>query len=322
MPNPFSENIDIDDDDRSAEDRDIEKLRKAAQEGSGERAEPRSVQDQFEDVVVDLSSDDDPDSDEDRPSRKGKKQNRFREALERADAAEERARRIEAQMAALEQRLSSQQQYSPGIQTEDPSEKELREIRARQKDLRNLYAARYASKDMSQEEGDRYNSEFEDLENRATEVVVSRKLQEHLSSQKGNDLNQMLQIKYMDLAYNPQARSSALGLYTMKVADGARPGPELLEEVADETYRKYKIGPYKKGISPSSGAKAKLSGNPTGGTGGRSSGNNKLKKIVMTRELRRMADAMYPHLEPKERYETWAKNVGSKALEEIDQKNT
>lgn len=324
MPSPFQEDDRGRDSADAADDKLIEGIKDKMSGPEGTPDENQPLSDRFDDFVVDLDdSDDDQDGDEPQMSRKDKKRNRYREALERAEAAEKEAAAVKARLDAVERRMVQPPPvYQPPTPTEDPSASKLREIREQQKNLRTVYGARISDRNNppSQEELNRLDQQFSELEDKATEIIVERKIGSRVSNQPNDGgLNQMLQARYLDLVSNPQARQSALGLYMMKVAEGATPGIGLLDDVADETYKRFRIGPYRKGVPPSKGAKHKLSGNPAG-SADRPSGNSSPRTITMNKDMRKMADAWGPHLPPKERYVAWAKGPGAKAMAAINAK--
>lgn len=283
--------------------------------------EPRPDPESNEPIEVSIDEDDDEDDDpvdtgRRGPTRKEKKQNRYRQLMEERDADRARLQQLEqqnAQMQAYMQGLSQRQAPQPQQPEDDPLEREYQSILRDQKLLLQEHAA-YGQNITAEQQAD--------MERRAAQLE-KRKLEwgGHMANRRAGirpippeeAVKTQLMARFPDVMGNPQAQSYMVATFNRLRARGLPDSMETVEEAVAETRRDLRIGAAARAPAPSPGMRTKLAGASRGSGGGGGGGES---SITMTKEYRAMADALYANIkDPMERYKKWARGPGRKLVE-------
>lgn len=300
-------------------DRNDVELEKEDKPEPREKAEPED-----NDVEIEVQGDEDePDDDEveieePKPTRMEKKRQRgnaHKEALERAAQAEARAAQLEQerQQFIQQQQLAQQQQYH-----QNQAEQEWEQL---QKEIQDTFAGFEAAGGANASEATRqeYARRAQHLDrkkfaimarmNGVGQQVDPRQIALYVEGQQ-------LQAKYADIFGNPAAKSWGEGrLYQIAAERGITAQSvtraqyyELLEEAAEETRRRFGLGNRRRSPPPSEATKQRYSGVPS-----RAGGGDGAIKVVMDRNKKRIAEAMYSDLAPEKAWQKWANGPGKRA---------
>ena len=263
---------------------------------------------------------------EQKASRRERRQERKRihDALEEERAARQRTERefqehrarTDREIAIMRaERLAEQAKKEPA---EDPVKKAVAPVRAEMRAL--LSEWRGMSDEQQAANRDSYTTKMEELEDRLAdaraEAIISKRAPTQQSQQRQmSGVEVMLRTEYPALfaPQNAQAARWAERRYDLLVAEGQQEGPHLSKQCAQEALEKYGLG--------GNGGNGRSQANDVDrrrhisiSRGGREGGGTEPKTVVMTREYRQMADAAYSHIkDQKERYATWAREVGPDA---------
>lgn len=301
---------------QEANERDIEKVRKAAKESEEPKAkEPEDDGDDDDDVEID-------DTDEEPVTRNERRQNRFREVAERAERAERAAEEMRAQYQQLmQQQMQLMQQQATPPQQGKSFEDSYREVEMELIRLRGDYSNRLqqyanAGRDMPQDELASYIDRNRDLEVRKQSLLSDNYIERNnLRPQQVDPRQQQIQMELAVIrAQNAdvfQNRVAALHVnyaYQRMLAEGKPDTIQTASAAIEEARRVVlKKGPAGSATQPSQAQKARFTGQSAGGSGpAREQGQP--QRIVMTKDMRRMADAALPHIkDDKKRWSTWYK---------------
>jgi hypothetical protein len=288
-----------------------------------------------EDVEISLEDDDDEPGETTTAgqSRAEKKKERGRGFAqerdeERAAAQRERDRadRLEASLLEVTRRMA------PDKKEEDPLDGEIKNIEKRLEGLAQRAEAlgqkitpeqekeiRAEAADLRRQEG-RVNFKIAARESREEEVRRSGGIPPEVRARQAAD-HASLASDYPELySYSATTKDGnryypglewARGEYKKRTAkSGEGLNMKVLRECLKEAEREFGFGSSR---DVSAGQRAKFSGVPRGGHGGRA---NEQKSFTMTPEHRRMANAMYKHVKNEgERFKLYAKKVGKRILE-------
>lgn len=310
MANPFEH--DGDDDDRNA--RDEEELRRSVDAATND--EDFGLADLGdEDVEVDVSDDRDGAFDLDPPrDREGKRQNRFKEAQERAERERDLRMKAEAEAAAL-RALHTASGGVPRPPQEDPLAAEQESVYQERLALARSYNAQAAAGNLSDEESERFQRTARTLEEKSTRLAFRKmRIEEERSRDPREENIRRIQIQHPDVAGDSAAWNWADGRARQLLARGREYGPDLVSEVMEETRREFGMGKHKNRAPEDPKTRAALSSPRRGGGG---SSPSMPTKIRMDDGMRAMADSAFPNIQsPAKRYRHWAQTVGKDFLEE------
>lgn len=267
-------------------------------------------EDQREDEPAELDADGGftPDTEPERATRQDKKQSRYKEATARADAAEERMARMEADHAA-ERAAARYQQRQPQAPVRDIIEEQITANHRSREDVAEEFHSLQTTGKMTDERRRSLIEKQQGLERHGQELVwqqMDRRKDANRDPQK-ETMNQ-LTSRHPDVMGNKKAFQYAEGMARMRQAEGEAFGHDLVDDVMEKTRKHFEMGKYKNGV-PNEQAYASPG---KGGGGGVKTGG----KIRMTASMRRLADHAYPHIKnEKERWTKWAKTAGKSFLE-------
>jgi hypothetical protein len=264
-----------------------------------------------------------------RPTRAEKKRQRgnaFKEAQERAAAAEARAAQLEAQ-----QQAYLQQQHMQAAQAQSQQQVSQAEQRYRD-DLKTFYQALEASKRADGTLAPEHAADFErkamELKEREFQIMSAK----YGTNQQVNPQQiaayvegEQLKAKYADVLSNQAARSWGEGrLYQLASERGLTAQNitkaqyyELLEEAAEETRQRFGLGNRRRAPAPDAATKARFSGVPARSNGG----NGETIRVTVGSHQRRMAMARYPDLSEEEAVKKWAHGPGKRAQQAMQRKS-
>ena len=107
------------------------------------------------------------------------------------------------------------------------------------------------------------------------------------------------------------------GVQKQLVATGAQPySQDTIDKSMDAAERQFRLGKYKNGVpqTPSPQMRERLQGSPRGGGSG--GGEKSEGQVVMTKEMRKMANAAYGHIKDEgKRYKAWYKSQAAQSDE-------
>jgi hypothetical protein len=298
MPNPFVEDEEI--------------REETEQEGAIETQQPeiKELEDESVEVAFDVPEEE---VEQQKLSRDEKKRNRYREEQEgriRAEAELDAMRRENERLRAQ----PAPQPYASQHQPEDPIQKELDDVYERQTALQEAFAARTQANNLTPEEHTKMLSQARKLDEKKQDLIATRAVQRANSGQQNPNAStqQMIQARYFDVVQNPNAYRWSLGRLQQRLAEGAdNRDMSVMDDVAEEARKKFRIGRYRNGAPPSDATRARHTGVPTGMT---TPPKAPPRGIKMDKSMKRIALAMYPTLSPEQAYKEWANSVGKKMV--------
>lgn len=270
-------------------------------------------------------SDDEPDepelaptaTPEERLTRLQKKTERMQSALrenkknlERIREFEERDHRRERELAELRGMVAANNNalYARQDSGKDPYEQRLDATYARQNELYNGAQAEVKAGTFTKERQDYYEAEARKVEADKMRIHTERAVAASAAAQSANSARQVWVQKYPEVYGNQQALEYATATWNQKMALREPQTPQLVEDIMEQTKTLFKLGGKP---APTASDRARMSGVPSaGGGGGRASGD-----ISMTPELKRMAQAAYPDVDPAEAEKRWKAKTGKRLRE-------
>jgi hypothetical protein len=290
-----------------------------------EMDELRRVADSAGEIEVSLDADDDDDEvveteAQQGPSRQDKKRQRGQNLVQQARDEAETARREAAELRGRLDTLERQrQQPAPQQPTRDPLEDEAVSVRrehaayvTRYQDALNRAAQE--KRQLAQNEVDAYEKEGWDLKDRMDDLGYRRAAKRHaqpgISAAQIQQQAQIARVQQLhgDLLSVPKSQQLFMAHWQLKLAEGRPDTEDTMNAAAESARVALGVSPRNGRPPPTQGQKARLSGSPKGG--GVATGNEG-GNLVLTKELKRMADASLAHIrDPKERYKVFARTVG------------
>lgn len=287
----------------SANDRMEEEFKRRLDNNDGEREDQRDP----EPVELDDGGAFSVDTEPQRATRQEKKQDRYKQATERADAAEERMRRLEVDIAA-ERAAARYQPQAPQQPVRDHVEDAIEANYRDRENITSEFNTLHTAGTLTDEKRNSLISRQKAAERKGQELVwqqMDRRKQANRDP--AEDTMNQLTGRYPDVTSNKQAFAWADGETRKRRALGETFDHDLVDSVMEETRKQFKLGKYKNGVP---NEQAYASPGKGGGGGGRSEG-----KIKMTSGMRSLADASFPHIEnDRERWRAWAKTAGKSLL--------
>jgi hypothetical protein len=299
MPNPFVENED--------DIRDEVNKEAAIEEQASQTLEVDA------DGAIDVAFDA---PEELKPSRDEKKRNRYREEQEGRLKAETENEMLKQELQRLRAQPAPQYVAPPQPQV-DPTQQELDSVYDRQQELQNSFMLEQQAGTLTPEKSTEMMSKARKLDERKLELIAQRtNRQSGVGQQDPNaGMRQMLQSRYFDVMQNETAKKWAMGRLQQRLAEGANNSDlSLMDDIAEETRSRFKIGRYRNGNPPSEATKNRHTGAPTGMA---STTQERPRSIKMTPQYRSMANAYAPHIkDDAARYKHWANGPGKALMEE------
>jgi hypothetical protein len=292
-----------------------------------------------EDTVIPFSDDveeqqadaagDDPDPDEPgitedvKKSRRARRAERLRERLQKGEEAQRQAeelrRQIEemrANQARLEGLVQGRLSAQPQTPQLDPYQQKLQQIEEQREMYRLQAAQEIEEKRWTPERKAYYNQIGDRLDQERVNTLVQRQLAQQLPQLQAQVQTTVAAntwaSRYPDVHTNERALRWAKSKYELEIAEGKPPTQETIERVYEETRAKFQTGPKPK---PSANERALFEGIPTQGNQ-KSAGPAKGSGIKMTPELKRIARAAYPGMDPEQAYKKWVQTTGKKLRED------
>lgn len=243
--------------------------------------------------------------------RKERAQQRERERKEQAEELKklrERDEQRERELAELRGAVSRQHQPAPPA--EDPFKARLEALSEKQLNAHTSYQAELAAAGgkLSEARARYWHKTGLELEEERTTIFAERAIaQREARAEPIRRQEQAQQIwvqQYPDVYGNPTAYQFAEATFKRRQAMGDRVTNDLVHEVMQETRAQFKLGPKP---APTATEKARLSGTASSGGGG---GGSSAAGIQMTRDFKKMAEAMYSDLPPEKAHQKWVDEVG------------
>ena len=236
------------------------------------------------------------------------------ERLAREQRWDQERREAEQRQALLEQRIQMlEQERRSASRAAEPDE--LDSIYEEQGRLYDAYNAKVAANALTPEEAATYKKDARALQTKAIKAAVQKELQSRPQPNVGEQATRaQLQMQYPEILGNTRASAYAQGLFLQKVAMGKSNSLETVHEVMQETRKQLRLGGGHE--SEDSSLKRKLEGVSRGGVSQNTTKNN---RIVITKEIKTMANRAFPDLPTeKDRLDHWIKTVGKDYLEELN----
>lgn len=267
---------------------------------------------------------------EPREHRRERRQNRLQERI--LSAVEER---LGSRLASLEQAVRQPPQGAQPAPNGQPSKDELGEqietrlqdTYKRQDQLSRTFAARQKAGDLSETEYQQMVSDGRKLNEEAAQLIAARTIRQ-LGVGRGPDPAQVQReaVAAMTRARHADVYSHSQADYMLQYADGhfhqaiARARAqgrevnmeELRDDAIDAAREQFGLTPrHRRHHRPGPAERARFTGAPTsGGTGSQGQ-----KTVKVTKDIRTMADAAFPHIkDPNKRVEHWAATAGKRLV--------
>lgn len=243
--------------------------------------------------------------------RRERARTRERERKEQAEelkALKERDAQRERELAEMRGALTRQSQPAATTPGKDPYQERLDAIYERQSNALAAVQAEVKAGTFNDERANYYDRQAREIEAEKLSVYTERALaQREARAEPLRRQEQAQQIwvqKYPDIYQNPQAFQYAQATFQRRQALGERATNEMVDEVMREAMTQFKLGPKQ---APSATERARLSGVSASGGGG---AGNSSPGVQMTREFKKMAEALYSDLPPEKAHQKWVNEVG------------
>lgn len=215
-----------------------------------------------------------------------------------AELAQERAER--ARLAGFVQALPAAQQQ-PG---KDPYEAALDAVYEERHNAYQSMQAELAAGKLDEKRSKHYERISRDIEGKISSIHAEKAIATRVPAQRQEQAQQVWVSKYPEVYNNRQAFQYAQATYQRRQALGENVTNETVDEIMAETLNTFKL---RGKPAPTQNDRARLSGIASsggGGSGERSGG------IQMTKDLRKMAVALYPELSEEKAVEKWVNTAG------------
>lgn len=270
----------------------------------------------IEDAVDESSQDDDEGGTSVDPpalTRRQKKAARYTEMKRRAEESERQMQQMREQLAAMQATQAAQMMQQRQQQTVDPEEQELGRLKEERRQI--WREIQLAGDSLTPDRARQLEERVEQITDAERGVSVRREIQRMgLRPHDPHEQRTMeLRIRHPDVFGNPRAQRVAAGYFDVEVGSGrvdvrdpasVRAAEDRAAERAREALG---IATAPRG-KPSDSRKARFAGPQASGGPADGSSRRTLKK---TRELVKMANAMYDHIaDPEKRWKAFATTVG------------
>lgn len=257
-----------------------------------------------------------------RPTRAEKKRERLRlrdeleETRRKNNELAERIARMEGAQSAMHRQAA--------VRDETDDEDELDSVlESYQSELESAWnALRAKGANATEQDKEAYRLKAKEIDKKkaiaTADIIVKRRMGEVTEAQSQEAVRAAIRTRYSDVYSNPRAVQYAEGEYRKLVALGERGTPEQVLDKAMEAARtafRMRSAP-----PPTERDRRQFSGPPRGRAPSTGGGDDSGGEIRMTKDLRRMARAMYPNLSEAESYKKWAQGPGKAYLRGLKDK--
>lgn len=258
------------------------------------------------------------DDDEQRLTRRDKKNLRFKEFEKRAEEAERKAEEAMRRASEAERRASIADtiaafQKPPAI---DPYQKAMDDAYDRKLSAWQMYGEALRNESLTDERRADLLQKARSADDDYNRQLFQQELTKHSKKSQEDPNLVALKHKYPDVMFDPRAARYAYGEYQRrKVLYPDKSEDQLVEEAVQDTRKQLRIGPFSQG-SPNS--RQKFYGTTRGAV---AAGRDKPRTINLREHphILRMANEMYSHIpDERKRLETWVKENGSQYLKELE----
>lgn len=273
--------------------------------------------DQTEAAKPDDLDEDKPDATpEERRSRSQKRTERINRLLNEGKQSKEELAALRAAAAQTQAELERLKGYIGAQEQErnrardngkDPYEEQLDKVYARQSEAYNSAQAEIKSGTFTPERQKHYEQIAREVESEKTRIHANRVLAQSAGALRESQARLVWEQKYPEVYSNQKAFEYAKATWARRLALGESQSNALADEVMSETMNAFKLGSKP---APTASDRARLSGLPAAGSGG-----GKPSGIVMTPELKKMAEAAHPDMPQAEAWKQWANGPGKRLRE-------
>lgn len=243
---------------------------------------------------------------EKRRERAATRERERKEQAEELKALKEREAQTQRELAELRGAVS-RGPAAPPAPREDPFKKRLDSLEARRKSENAAYQAEVKA-GLTPERAQHWDSVGRELEEAKIEILTERAIAirdaREVPARRQEQAQQIWVQKYPEVYQNANAFEYAKATFQQRLALGEKPTNELNDEIFSETMARFKLG---KKPAPSATERSRLSGVSANGGGG---AGNTSGGIQMTREFKKMAEAMYSDLPADKAHQKWVNEVG------------
>ena len=250
-----------------------------------------------------------PDGEGEQANREEKKANRFKEQLERADAAEAQIGRLNAELAAS--RVESQRQQRQQTPQEDPYKGRVDDLHTQRDQLDAEWNSKQQAGTLTDDEQKRLRGRSRELDEERIAVLFDKaEARKRANVNPAEERMREVRSQYRDVADNPPAFQWADAKVRLRRAKGEEYSHEMVEEEMNNAREEFGLG--KHAGTKNRGRYASA----PGGGGRQSSPESRTSTMKMTKELKQMADQMYGDIDDeKKRYQHWVNEHGKDFME-------
>lgn len=244
------------------------------------------------------------------PSRKDKKNerlNQYREMEKEVQRTREEMAEMRGQINAVASRPVVAPPAAPQGPQEDPYQPKLDALFERKQGVYQTFAAEKQAGSLTAERQAELATKIRKLEDEEFDVKLERSGRGQAPAVNETVVAERAAIvaKFPDIMASPKTQAYARATYDQLIAGGRQGGWATMEEAAEQTRRHFKM----KTAEPTQSQRNAHTGIPRGGSQAQ---KGSTRRVAMTAERKALADAAYSHiLDDKERWATWAKNVGA-----------
>lgn len=328
-----SDDRDDDQDTRNADARLAQKMRqrvKSGREGGDENDDPEHQDRSDDDGPTEIELRDPEDDDDDRGQQTSNRRQQKAERYRRMHSDLEETRRendelrqqVQQNTQMMQQMMLRQQQLMQNPQggqpPADPLQDKLNAIRERKRALQtevNGIDHKTVTPEMIRQYEERaYKLQDEEREVEFDMIARRRGMRPHNPHEA---VAQQFAMKHPEVMGNASYRQIVQGNYQKLRLQGRPDSADTVEEAIDMVKRDFKLGKYAGGGNGGHQRvdRSKYVGMPRGVPGSGSGDGGSVKKVVMTKEFKKMAESANPGLKPEKAWERWANGPGRRLLE-------
>ena len=249
---------------------------------------------------------------EKRRSRAAERERERKEQAAELAALREQAAKSQRELAELRGFVSGNARRQAADSGKDPYEERLDAVYARQKDAYSAYKAELIAagdKGLPAAREKHYEQVSREIESDKQTIHTERVMASREPVQQQQSARQQWVSKYPEVYNNPRAYQFAEATFRQKHAmmpEGSQVTNEMVEEAMQAARAQFKLGP--KPAAASASERSRMSGIPSSGAGG--GGGDASGGVQMTKDLRKMATALYSDLPEEEALKKWANGPG------------
>jgi hypothetical protein len=220
---------------------------------------------------------------------------------------EERDRKREAELRELRGFVAGASQSRQAPPGKDPYEERLDAVYARQKEAFETAQAEIKAGTYDKTRAAHYERVAREVESEKQRINAEMVLSQREPIQTQQQARNQWMNKYPEVYRDQRAYEYAEGLFKQKKAmlePGQSPTVEMVDEAMQATMATFKLGPRK---AATASERERMSGIPSSGSGG---GTSAPSGIAMTKDLRKMATALYSDMPEEEAIKKWVNGPG------------